>query len=627
MVTLNRQTIFFFREYEKSRQFCKLVGHYIELTKPQGLSHPTWSVLHLLFKLAHHPTSRVDHFLQDVHLFQSNQGNKNVLPVTSWGEVHNSTEQSAGQVADDKPMDKSEDECWTSDSDDYVKPVENAYGLQHTKKGAENVPLFHKITTDGQHANLTSRRMSELIQRQYWDADAVAVAEAEPVWTEYQLLHEILWVMQSKMGATSSPLFKVTPCGRIRIKSGAWLASFSFPSGLKEWLSKTVPMILEGLVRLNSFLDDVISSFQQSTYTLTHQAYAAGLSHVIRKFYQSLSEIEGIIADQQVTFTLVHLQSYLKTWQAILPSLAEIHCQVTQQELSASAAVNHVRAAGLLSVLFNSAQQAQVTNNATLYPILLQLLFTSLAPTLNMIEQWFATGSIVDPFQEFFIERNETVSSRNERFWFDSLLVRTSHRTVKFLQLLMEDVLLAGRSVELLGHLGKVNHFERFVCDGDEVQFLAPLPEIFARSFNGRFPSNIDNSTHEVCLAVSQLSALRQDTPTADNRLLTDTFSTLRQKLKLRRERKTFAANEDPRTSRFQVPPECFPLLPLIENSLLEPIRKKRHAVCKILLETLYDKCSLRDHILALRYIHLMQAGDVMDHFCLQLFRKVKKKN
>ena len=46
-------------EYEKSRHFNQLVAKYIQLTAPSGLTHPTWSILHLLMRLSYRPTDKV----------------------------------------------------------------------------------------------------------------------------------------------------------------------------------------------------------------------------------------------------------------------------------------------------------------------------------------------------------------------------------------------------------------------------------------------------------------------------------------------------------------------------------------------------------------------------------------
>jgi len=71
-----------------------------------------------------------------------------------------------------------------------------------------------------------------------------------------------------------------------------------------------------------------------------------------------------------------------------------------------------------------------------------------------------------------------------------------------------------------------------------------------------------------------------------------------------------------------RTPPEFYPLLPLLEHSLKEPVQIKKKLVCRALLDVLYERYAFRTHLHNLRRIHLMRAGDLMEPFCLDLSRK-----
>lgn len=75
--------------------------------------------------------------------------------------------------------------------------------------------------------------------------------------------------------------------------------------------------------------------------------------------------------------------------------------------------------------------------------------------------------------------------------------------------------------------------------------------------------------------------------------------------------------------AKVATPNQFYPLLPLIQQSLAEPIRAKKAKVCHALLQVLHERCALRLHLETLRAVHLMRAGDLIGRFCLELFRKV----
>ena len=176
------------------------------------------------------------------------------------------------------------------------------------------------------------------------------------------------------------------------------------------------------------------------------------------------------------------------------------------------------------------------------------------------------------------------------------------------------DIMLAGRNLELLSHLGHLPSQTSPASLPDSLNRLS-LIYIFRQRFNDHFSSTAMPPS-EVLTDASQLHF--EEEFKSDNPLLNSAFSCLH--ISLQRKEPNMLKTQ---SKGLHTPPEFFPLFPLFEHSLLEPIRCKQRLVSKALLEVLYKKCSLRIHILALRRIHLMQAGDLMDRFSLQLFQKV----
>ncbi len=573
-----------------------------------GLSHPTWQILHLLFRLAFRPTRRSDFILEN-NTFQSIDAANQVategicaqekqLLFKQWSEINN-------------------DVGWSTDEEfkDGLNALKNEKEVGPAAKFqiyhclTDKVPLFKETFNEAFVGSI----FGTMVQSKFWDA---AAEKGQLNCSEFQLLHDILWVMHSRRGVSSH--FVESSSGQInRIGKSANLSSLASSSScLEEYLSEISPIAC-GLQQLNAFVDDVFSALQPTYVTLTHQAYAAALNCVIRECYKSLSEFEDRVAEQNTTTTLAHLKAFVKPWVLVISSLTEIQSQVSSHPGSTA---NHILTAQLLSILSLQTQVAQVKSYSCVYPVLLRLLYSSLTPTLDMIDRWFFRGQIVDPFHEFCIERNSSISPQDEHFWHEALLVRPSHLSVDFLKPLIEEILQAGRSIELLSQLGSLPYGKQIVgLSSNDCQL--PLKDIFKQSFNG-FVSD-KNPVLSPTIS-SPPSMARSLTVQGDNPLLKNTFDFFSKK---EAQRTAFRRSSSPLSSNIEIPlqtpSEFYPPLPLLQCSLLKLIRSKKRLVCETLIDVLYNQCSLRKHLLFLRSIHLMQAGDVMDRFCLKFIQKV----
>jgi hypothetical protein len=545
----------------------------------------------LLFKLSYRPTERPDYLLEG-HLFENIQ-------------VTNADDFDWGKYLLDEKLVQSlpkTDDVWSDLEQDQSSDETETIISKQLGVVQERLPLF----SNSVNVSTVDFDLHKVIEENYWK---------KKVWSEYQVLREVLWALHSKDG--TSALFE------LNVDCVICPRSVSIPStpshSLKNILSTFCPL-LQGLKQLNIYIDGISSAIEQ-TYTLTHQAYAEGLSVILGQFYNHLAVFEQRVVQQRITTTLAHLHSHLNSWKLVIPPLAQIHSRITCIPASTS---NHIRAAYLLSELFNQSTEAQVTSYSSLYPVLLHLLYTSLEPLLNIIDRWLSHGQIVDTFQEFGIKRNISVSLKSENFWHDSVLTRSDHSQLDFLQPVMcSDIMLAGRSVELLSHLGYLPSLtsSSLLYGLHHTPVNERLIDIFRQRFNDRFSSTFNNILpSEICIASSNLPSLNNDAFKSDNPLLNSAFKCLNKNLK-----RNIPNHNIPeaKTKGLNTPPEFFPLAPLLEYSLLEPIRCKQQLVSKTLLEVLYNQCNLRLHLLALRSIHLLQAGDLMDRFCLQLFQKV----
>ena len=136
--------------------------------------------------------------------------------------------------------------------------------------------------------------------------------------------------------------------GRIRARAGIGTASLP-PLSLCEHISQYCPL-LESLRLLNSFIS--AASLQ---HPHAYQAYAecltselSGLQDTLATFHERLN---------RMTTTLNDLHRAVSNWSLIIRHLAKVH-----REAQLNGASNEKRVTHLLTVLFTSAQHAQVTS-------------------------------------------------------------------------------------------------------------------------------------------------------------------------------------------------------------------------------------------------------------------------
>lgn len=590
-------------EYEKSQYFIQLVNKFIQLTAPSGLTHSTWSILYLLIRLAFRPTQKLDYH-KGVQILE-NLVTPSVTSIKNFcgnkcGAMQHSKSEETEVLQTCLPETSG---SWTDDdeNDGEISCDETPHCIQPVTSIAveKPCPVHHLV----KRQEFWETSLNDLIQKKYQDPGFANYQHEN--WTEFQLLHEFLWNLQTY--DNMSVLQSTAASSGIQRKAIPLKI-------LKSLGDEPLNSLIQGLRLINTFTNSMVP---HEAYSLTYQAYTSALSDIVTKFYRSLSKFEQNVAEQKMTVTVTHMFVFLKPWQQIFASLAEMHECIMQPY---NASNNNSRVTRLMSVLFDSALEAQVTSYFTLYPILLQLLSASLQPFLNMVDIWLNKGQLLDPHKEFGIIRNDRISPQDERFWFDSLLIHSSHPFVKILLPLMDDILLGGRSVELLTQLNRFLNITSLSVVTD--CRTKSLMDTFQERFNNRFKCAGDhpNASSFVSSMLTVSSCAEENKN--KNILLSKAFKSLRDVVRVNSDEQVVRQMIQP--NGLKTPPEFYPLLPLLEKSLMEPIRNRQRIVCRALIDTMYKHCGLREHILTLRRIHFMHAGDVMGRFCLQLFQKVQ---
>ncbi|XP_033117114.1 gamma-tubulin complex component 5-like, partial [Anneissia japonica] len=201
----------------------------------------------------------------------------------------------------------------------------------------------------------------------------------------------------------------------------------------------------------------------------TYQAYAWSMSEVLQKLQADLTRIEREIISQDTTITLAQLEQRLHPMFLELDSLFSVFSLGILNCSSGSPQAQ--RSCHLLEVLYDSLLKKDTIGleGQRIKNIMLSVWLKSIKPYLNIIDTWISQGTLPTHSQEFLIRRNEEVEIDSETFWSEGYILQTrcqngvdvassSHSGVPtFLEPIVEQVLLAGKSMQLIEALGKLS--------------------------------------------------------------------------------------------------------------------------------------------------------------------------
>ena len=117
-------------------------------------------------------------------------------------------------------------------------------------------------------------------------------------------------------------------------------------SALVSLLQEAVPAIT-AVHSTQQFLELVSTSSQPRTV----EAYSSGLEAVLHQFSGFLASLEGEVASQQATSSLLSVLARLRPWLAMIVHLASLHTAATGHFATSE---NWYKAVRILSVLYNA---------------------------------------------------------------------------------------------------------------------------------------------------------------------------------------------------------------------------------------------------------------------------------
>nr|XP_058958465.1 gamma-tubulin complex component 5-like [Pocillopora verrucosa] len=441
--------------------------------------------------------------------------------------------------------------------------------------------------------------------------------------TETQIVRETLWMLA---GAQNTFVYRHRQYGRITVQGGIQVLHLT-PESLSSLLSSFALAGEESLF-LQKFILSVVDPQSKPTQTL--QAFVNSLSGYFKEFKSLLSSLEKDIIKQEESISLFLLQNKLRTKLEEISSLYNIYRAAILNTEGMNTAKKTCR---LLTTLYRNIIQADGLGSAAKWKVnlFLKIFLQTVEPCLRFIDQWVTSGHVHDPHDEFFIERVQSIAVDSESFWSDGVVLRCANQPLDsvvpcFLQDFVDQIFRAGKSVELIEGLGKIGKLHSFQTRG-------PLHQEFLDKLLTTLSDISKASNEEDGSAVDEMSLL--NTITDSNQIMSVIEDTGDHVLKL-----AFVETEAPVDQRYS----------LQKSSTAEKLDRICSGVCKLLkpVELLLSECltplledcctqgscfvihllktdyCLLDHLAAMRNFFLLEAGDAMHQFYIEIFNKAR---
>ncbi|KAK7091928.1 gamma-tubulin complex component 5-like [Littorina saxatilis] len=590
---------------------------------------------------------------------------------------------------EDFPLDSDEDSNAEDNKDDDASTVEDKnQSLSVVRLVSENVSMETTLEHDRGEDWLTDNVMVQYWRGQGqndvrgphsssnllrdWSSYQVRSGETyavvgQHVITEYQLIREILWMLS---GVSDLFLFNKTDSG-FHLKDSVRLSHLSGAS-LESCVQKLIDLA-NHVHDLHTFVNKVVSSCcrpldakKPTLGSQTFQAFADSLSRILGDFRSDLSHLEREVAKQEKSdcVTVSSLLNTLSPWLPTMDAVWDIFTAGVQPTAQPPGAKGNISCSNdvsrLLTALYDGVvlQDSLGQSSTHLVSTLLRLLLETSRPYLNIIGQWISAGQLSDPASEFVLQRNESIKCLDETFWERAFTLNSPaapHRDVsntslssaglcaeeegweqafedvveatpKFLRPVMRDVMLTGKSMELLQALGRLP--EVLASVGAGLFEDKSLYELFVDSLKdvlGTVPSQtqgvVEETTLKAHIFVEHLRTNNRYRGTEDHLLRINfeaIFSTVFREKEVEKDPydlSCLGCVEDSYVT---------PIGLLFRRCLYPHVRRRYQLVCSRLLDILKTEYKLMDYLNSMQHFFLMSAGDSMFNFYTQVFDKMR---
>ncbi|XP_058150772.1 gamma-tubulin complex component 5 isoform X16 [Dasypus novemcinctus] len=334
------------------------------------------------------------------------------------------------------------------------------------------------------HSNLAA-----VWDQHLYSSDPLYVPDDRVFVTETQVIRETLWLLS---GVKKLFIFQLVD-GKVTVRNNIIVTHLTH-NCLRSMLEQ-IAAYGQVVFRLQEFIDEVMGHSPESTLPgsssvpkksteapfRTYQAFMWALYKYLLSFKKELAAIEKCIINNDTTITLSIVVDKLS------PRLAQL--KVLHKVFSTGVAEvppdtrNVVRASHLLNTLYKAILEYDNVGEASeqTVSLLFSLWVETVRPYLQTVDEWIVHGHLFDCAKEFIIQRNKNVPVNHRDFWYATYTLYSvsekteneekmsdnasassgsdqgpssrQHTMVSFLKPVLKQIIMAGKSMQLLKNL------------------------------------------------------------------------------------------------------------------------------------------------------------------------------
>ncbi|XP_032198222.1 gamma-tubulin complex component 5 isoform X4 [Mustela erminea] len=511
------------------------------------------------------------------------------------------------------------------------------------------------------HSNLAA-----VWDQHLYSSDLLYVPDDRVFVTETQIIRETLWLLS---GVKKLFIFQLTD-GKVTVRNSIVVTHLTH-SCLRSVLEQ---MAAYGQVvfRLQEFIDEVMGHSSEGMLPgngslpkklteapfRTYQAFMWALYKYFISFKKELTDIEKYIINNDTTITLAIVVDKLA------PRLAQL--KVLHKVFSTGVAEvppdtrNVVRASHLLNTLYKAILEYDNVGEASeqTVSLLFSLWVETVRPYLQIVDEWIVHGHLCDCAREFIIQRNKNVPVNHRDFWYATYTLYSvsekteneekmsdnasassgsdqgpssrQHTMVSFLKPVLKQIIMAGKSMQLLKNLQCVESTTSQDTARDAER--KSLYTLFLESVQSRLRHGEDSTaqvlteqqaTKENLIKMQSFAERHLELDDVHDPLLAINFA------RLYLEQSDFHekfAGGDICVDRSSESVTCQTFELTLRSCLYPHIDKQYLECCGNLMRTLKKDYRLVEYLQAMRNFFLMEGGDTMYDFYTSIFDKIREK-
>uniref|UniRef100_A0A2K6G8U6 Gamma-tubulin complex component n=1 Tax=Propithecus coquereli TaxID=379532 RepID=A0A2K6G8U6_PROCO len=444
--------------------------------------------------------------------------------------------------------------------------------------------------------------------------------------------------------------------------------------GLKQSFCLSLPSTAYGQVvfRLQEFIDEVMGHSSESLPPgsgsvpkksteapfRTYQAFMWALYKYFISFKEELTEIEKCIINNDTTITLAIVVDKLSSRLAQLKVLHKVFSTGVAEVPPDTR--NVVRASHLLNTLYKAILEYDSVGEASeqTVSLLFSLWVETVRPYLQTVDEWIVHGHLWDGAREFIIQRNKNVPVNHRDFWYATYTLYSvsekteneekmsdnasassgsdqgpssrQHTMVSFLKPVLKQIIMAGKSMQLLKNLQCAESTTCQAAARDAER--KSLYTLFLESVQSRLRRGEDSTpqvlteqqaTKENLIKMQSIAERHLELDDIHDPLLAINFA------RLYLEQSDFHekfAGGDVCVDRSSESVTCQTFELTLRSCLYPHIDKQYLDCCGNLMQTLKKDYRLVEYLQAMRNFFLMEGGDTMYDFYTSIFDKIREK-